>query len=126
VIMPGVNQRPYVLLSCAMSVDGYIDDTSSDRLLLSNAPVMSTVKLSQYSCVAVDTRSLARYHWMPEAGMYVYQTSVHAAEVTRGGEPQPAIRCAIGPGGVAVAGHDLAGACPVRVLGCPPLLKVVL
>ena len=34
--MSGVSQRPYVLLSCAMSVDGYIDDTSSDRLLLSN------------------------------------------------------------------------------------------
>jgi 5-amino-6-(5-phosphoribosylamino)uracil reductase len=34
--MPAVSQRPYVLLSCAMSVDGYIDDTSSDRLLLSN------------------------------------------------------------------------------------------
>lgn len=29
--------RPHVLLSCAMSVDGYIDDTSPDRLLLSNA-----------------------------------------------------------------------------------------
>lgn len=29
-------QRPYVLLSCAMSVDGFIDDTSDDRLLLSN------------------------------------------------------------------------------------------
>jgi riboflavin-specific deaminase-like protein len=28
---------PYVLLSCAMSVDGYTDDTSADRLLLSNA-----------------------------------------------------------------------------------------
>ncbi|MEN3356994.1 MAG: hypothetical protein V7637_976, partial [Mycobacteriales bacterium] len=28
---------PYVLLSCAMSVDGYIDDTSAERLLLSNA-----------------------------------------------------------------------------------------
>ena len=28
---------PYVLLSCAMSVDGYIDDTSADRLLLSGA-----------------------------------------------------------------------------------------
>jgi 5-amino-6-(5-phosphoribosylamino)uracil reductase len=27
---------PYTLLSCAMSVDGYIDDTSGDRLLLSN------------------------------------------------------------------------------------------
>jgi riboflavin-specific deaminase-like protein len=29
--------RPYVLLSCATSVDGYIDDTTPDRLLLSNA-----------------------------------------------------------------------------------------
>ncbi|MEU2874423.1 dihydrofolate reductase family protein [Streptomyces olivoreticuli] len=29
--------RPYVLLSVATSVDGYIDDTSPDRLLLSNA-----------------------------------------------------------------------------------------
>jgi 5-amino-6-(5-phosphoribosylamino)uracil reductase len=29
-------ERPYVLLSCAMSVDGYIDDTTSDRLVLSN------------------------------------------------------------------------------------------
>jgi 5-amino-6-(5-phosphoribosylamino)uracil reductase len=29
-------KRPYVLLSCAMSVDGYIDDTSPERLLLSN------------------------------------------------------------------------------------------
>ncbi|MER7505150.1 dihydrofolate reductase family protein [Nonomuraea pusilla] len=29
-------QRPYVLLSCAMSVDGHIDDTSPERLLLSN------------------------------------------------------------------------------------------
>lgn len=29
--------RPYVLLSVAMSVDGYIDDASSDRLRLSNA-----------------------------------------------------------------------------------------
>ena len=34
--MSGVSQWPYVVLSCAMSVDGYIDDASSDRLLLSN------------------------------------------------------------------------------------------
>lgn len=30
-------QRPYVLLSVATSVDGYIDDTTPERLLLSNA-----------------------------------------------------------------------------------------
>ncbi len=32
-----MSQLPYVLLSVATSVDGYIDDTTPDRLLLSNA-----------------------------------------------------------------------------------------
>jgi 5-amino-6-(5-phosphoribosylamino)uracil reductase len=32
-----MNPRPYVLLSAAMSVDGYLDDSSPERLLLSNA-----------------------------------------------------------------------------------------
>jgi riboflavin-specific deaminase-like protein len=31
------NDRPYVVLSCAMSADGYIDDATDERLLLSNA-----------------------------------------------------------------------------------------
>jgi 5-amino-6-(5-phosphoribosylamino)uracil reductase len=34
--MSGVSLPPYVVLSCAMSVDGYIGDASSDRLVLSN------------------------------------------------------------------------------------------
>ncbi len=33
----GRTDRPYVLLSCAMSVDGFIDDATPERLLLSNA-----------------------------------------------------------------------------------------
>jgi riboflavin-specific deaminase-like protein len=32
-----VNRRPRVLLSCAISIDGYIDDSTQTRLLLSNA-----------------------------------------------------------------------------------------
>lgn len=31
-----MNDRPYVLLSCAMSIDGYIDDATTERLMLSN------------------------------------------------------------------------------------------
>ena len=31
-----MSDRPYVLLSCGMSIDGYVDDTTGDRLLLSN------------------------------------------------------------------------------------------
>jgi 5-amino-6-(5-phosphoribosylamino)uracil reductase len=34
--IPDVSERPYVVLSCAMSLDGYIDDTGPQRLLLSN------------------------------------------------------------------------------------------
>ena len=32
-----MTDRPYVLLSAAMSVDGYLDDTGPQRLLLSDA-----------------------------------------------------------------------------------------
>jgi riboflavin biosynthesis pyrimidine reductase len=32
-----VSTRPYVLLSAAVSMDGHLDDTDPERLLLSNA-----------------------------------------------------------------------------------------
>ncbi|MEO3784843.1 dihydrofolate reductase family protein [Actinocorallia sp. B10E7] len=38
-----VSDRPYVLLSCAMSVDGYIDDLTGERLTLSNAADLDRV-----------------------------------------------------------------------------------
>jgi len=36
-------ERPYVLLSCAVSIDGYIDDTGPERLLLSNSEDLDRV-----------------------------------------------------------------------------------
>jgi 5-amino-6-(5-phosphoribosylamino)uracil reductase len=38
-----VTGRPYVLLSAAMSVDGYIDDASATRLVLSEAEHLDRV-----------------------------------------------------------------------------------
>jgi 5-amino-6-(5-phosphoribosylamino)uracil reductase len=35
--------RPYVLLSCATSLDGYLDDASSERLILSSAADLDRV-----------------------------------------------------------------------------------
>ncbi|MBV9831407.1 MAG: RibD family protein [Marmoricola sp.] len=35
--------RPYTLLSCALSIDGYLDDGSGERLLLSNADDLARV-----------------------------------------------------------------------------------
>jgi 5-amino-6-(5-phosphoribosylamino)uracil reductase len=48
-----VTERPYVLLSCAVSVDGYIDDTSESRLLLSNDEDFDRVDEVRASCDAI-------------------------------------------------------------------------
>ena len=45
--------RPYVLLSCAMSIDGYIDDNSSTRLLLSNDADFDRVDAVRAACDAI-------------------------------------------------------------------------
>jgi 5-amino-6-(5-phosphoribosylamino)uracil reductase len=38
-----LNVRPYTILSCAVSLDGYLDDTSDRRLVLSNAADLDRV-----------------------------------------------------------------------------------
>ena len=45
--------RPYVLLSCAASIDGYIDDASEQRLLLSNEEDLDRVDAVRASCDAI-------------------------------------------------------------------------
>lgn len=50
---PQVTDRPYVLLSCAMSVDGYIDDNGPERLLLSNDEDFDRVDGERAECDAI-------------------------------------------------------------------------
>lgn len=45
--------RPYVLLSAAMSVDGYLDDRSDARLLLSNEADFDRVDATRAGCDAI-------------------------------------------------------------------------
>jgi riboflavin-specific deaminase-like protein len=47
--------RPYVLLSCAMSVDGFIDDTTDERLALSNEADFDRVDAERAECDAILT-----------------------------------------------------------------------
>ncbi|GAA3120061.1 RibD family protein [Streptosporangium carneum] len=48
-----MGERPYVLLSCAMSVDGYIDDGTRDRLMLSNEEDFDRVDAVRAGCDAI-------------------------------------------------------------------------
>ncbi|HEX5741895.1 MAG TPA: dihydrofolate reductase family protein [Pilimelia sp.] len=45
--------RPYVLLSCAVSIDGYLDDATDRRLLLSNDEDFDRVDAVRASCDAI-------------------------------------------------------------------------
>jgi 5-amino-6-(5-phosphoribosylamino)uracil reductase len=48
-----VADRPYTLLSCAMSIDGCLDDTSTTRLILSNAADLDRVDAVRAGCDAI-------------------------------------------------------------------------
>jgi 5-amino-6-(5-phosphoribosylamino)uracil reductase len=48
-----VSDRPYVLLKCATSMDGYIDDTGATRLLLSNDEDFDRVDAVRAECDAI-------------------------------------------------------------------------
>lgn len=48
-----VAARPYILLSCAVSLDGYLDDAGPRRLLLSNAVDLDRVDALRAQCDAI-------------------------------------------------------------------------
>lgn len=48
-----MGERPYTVLSCSMSIDGYIDDAGEQRLLLSNAEDFDRVDGLRASCDAI-------------------------------------------------------------------------
>jgi 5-amino-6-(5-phosphoribosylamino)uracil reductase len=46
-------ERPYTVLSCSMSIDGYIDDAAEERLLLSDDADFDRVDAVRASCDAI-------------------------------------------------------------------------
>lgn len=46
-------ERPYVLLSCATSIDGYIDDATDQRLMLSNSDDLDRIDAVRAECDAI-------------------------------------------------------------------------
>lgn len=95
--------RPYVLLSCAASVDGYIDDTTDDRLLLSNDEDFDRVDAVRATCDAIlvgantiradNPRLLVRLAERREARLAAGRTeSPIKVTITRSGDVDPGAR----------------------------------
>ena len=101
--------RPYTILSCAVSLDGYLDDASPDRLILSGPEDLDEVDELRASVDAILVgagtiradnprllvRSPARIAWRVARGMPEHPLRV---TMTRSGDLDPAARFFTGPG----------------------------
>lgn len=95
--------RPYVLLSCAVSLDGYLDDASPGRLVLSGPEDLDRVDAERAGCDAVlvgagtvrrdDPRLVVRSAARQRARVHTGRPPSPAkVTLTRGGDLDPAGR----------------------------------
>lgn len=83
-----MDARPYVLLSCAVSIDGCLDDLSGDRLILSTPGDFDRVDALRAACEAilVGAGTVRR----DDPRLVVRSPALRAARQARGLPPSPA------------------------------------
>lgn len=80
-------ERPYTLLSCSMSIDGYIDTASDERLILSNDADLDRVDAVRADCDAILVGATTLRNDNPR--LLVRAASRRAERVARGVPPTP-------------------------------------
>lgn len=80
-------ERPYILLSCGMSIDGYLDDVTAERLLLSNEADFDRVDEVRAECDAILVGAGTIRQDNPR--LLVRSEARRAARVARGEAPDP-------------------------------------
>ena len=93
-------KRPYTLLSCGMSIDGYLDDVADDRLLLSNDADFDRVDEVRAGCDAILVGAATIRQDDPR--LLIRDAGRRAARVSRGEPANPVKvtvtgRCEIDP-----------------------------
>ncbi|GII25327.1 5-amino-6-(5-phosphoribosylamino)uracil reductase [Planosporangium mesophilum] len=82
-----MTSRPYTLLSCAVSIDGYLDDSSEQRLLLSNGADFDAVDEARAGCdaILVGANTVRR----DDPRLVIRDPARRADRVARGLPPDP-------------------------------------
>lgn len=82
-----MGERPYVLLSCSMSIDGYLDGATEERLLLSNEADFDRVDAvrAESDAILVGARTVRR----DNPRLLVRSTQRRAARLAKGLSPSP-------------------------------------
>ncbi len=81
-------ERPYTLLSCGVSLDGYLDNASGTRLLLSNQADLDRVDAVRAGCDAILVGAATVRNDNPR--LVVRDETLRADRVARGLPPSPA------------------------------------
>jgi 5-amino-6-(5-phosphoribosylamino)uracil reductase len=82
-----MTERPYTLLSCGMSIDGYLDSASHGRLELSNAADFDRVDAERAACDAILVGAATIRNDNPR--LLVRSPQRRADRVSRGCPPSP-------------------------------------
>ncbi|MBF5028938.1 MULTISPECIES: RibD family protein [unclassified Micromonospora] len=109
--------RPYVLLSCAMSIDGYIDDASTERLLLSNDDDLDRVDATRAGCDAILVGAATVRRDDPR--LLVRSEHRRAARVTRGLPPSPVKVTVTGSGDLDPRARFFTAGDGLKLVYCP-------
>ena len=80
-------ERPYTLLSCGMSIDGYIDTATDERLMLSNDADLDRVDAVRADSDAILVGATTLRNDNPR--LLVRAPSRRAARIARGLPPTP-------------------------------------
>jgi 5-amino-6-(5-phosphoribosylamino)uracil reductase len=96
-------ERPYILLSCGMSIDGCLDDASAERLILSNQADFDRVDAARADCdaIMVGAGTIRR----DDPRLLVRGQARQDARVARGLTPSPIKVTVTGRGALDPAAH---------------------
>ncbi|MEU8264618.1 dihydrofolate reductase family protein [Micromonospora sp. NPDC048999] len=110
--------RPYVLLSCAMSIDGYIDDATTERLLLSNSADFDRIDGVRAGCDAILVGAATVRQDDPR--LLVRSARRQADRVARGLPPSPLKVTVTGSGDLDPAARFFTLGDGAKLVYCPP------
>ena len=85
--VPAMAERPYTLLSCSVSIDGYLDSATDERLLLSNEADLDRVDAVRASSDAILVGAATVRNDNPR--LLVRSPARQDARVARGQPPSP-------------------------------------
>jgi 5-amino-6-(5-phosphoribosylamino)uracil reductase len=109
--------RPYVVLSCAVSLDGYLDDTTPQRLVLSNTEDLDRVDEVRAGCdaILVGANTLRR----DDPRLLIRSAERRARRVEQGMPPDPIRVTVTGSGQLPVTARFFAAGPAGKLVYCP-------